>query len=237
MIYITGDTHSDFTRVIEFCHHRRTTPDDILIILGDAGINYYANERDRHLKKQLSALPITLFCLHGNHERRPQTLPEYREAEWHGGKVFIEDEFPNLIFARDGEVFTLGGASCIVIGGAYSVDKYFRLHYGWHWFDDEQPDAAIKARVEAQLARLNHQVEVVLSHTCPLKYVPVEVFIPGIDQSRVDKSTEQWLDTIEDRLTYRKWYCAHFHTEKKIDKLQILFRNIEEFTGAIPDFL
>ncbi len=230
MIYITGDTHSDFTRVIEFCHDQGTTLDDILIILGDAGINYFADERDRHLKQLLSALPITFFCLHGNHERRPHTLPVYREAEWNGGKVFIEDEFPNLIFPRDGEIFTLGGASCIVIGGAYSVDKYFRLQYGWHWFNDEQPDGVIKAQVEDQLVSLDHQVEVVLSHTCPLKYVPVEVFIPGLDQSQVDKSTEQWLDTIEDRLTYRKWYCAHFHTEKKIEKIQFLFGTIEEFT-------
>ena len=37
----------------------------------------------------------------------------------------------------------------------------------------------------------NWQVDVVFSHTCPLKYEPVEVFLPGIDQSTVDKSTEE----------------------------------------------
>ena len=229
MIYITGDLHSDFTRIVSFCREQGTAREDILIILGDAGINYYADERDRHLKQQLAALPITMFSLHGNHERRPQTISAYQEKVWQGGKVYIEEEFPNLIFARDGEVYELGGTRCIVIGGAYSVDKYFRLHYGWHWFADEQPGEEIKACVEDRLARLDYQIEVVLSHTCPLKYVPVEVFIPGIDQSQVDKSTEEWLDVIEARLTYRKWYCAHFHTEKKIDRLQFLYGSIEEF--------
>lgn len=45
------------------------------------------------------------------------------------------------------------------------------------------------------------------------------------DQKSVDKSTEMWLDSIENRLHYDKWYAAHFHTEKQIDKLEILFEN------------
>lgn len=72
-----------------------------------------------------------------------------------------------------------------------------------------------------------------LSHTTPLKYEPVEVFLPGVDQSKVDKSTEEWLDGIEDKLEYQKWYCGHYHTEKKIDRLEIMFQNVEEFCGNI----
>ena len=40
-IYITGDTHGDFRRVAAFCDKVKSTKDDVLIILGDAGINYY----------------------------------------------------------------------------------------------------------------------------------------------------------------------------------------------------
>lgn len=32
----------------------------MLVILGDAGINYWLNERDRALKERLSRLPVTL---------------------------------------------------------------------------------------------------------------------------------------------------------------------------------
>ena len=73
--------------------------------------------------------------------------------------------------------------------------------------------------------RLSITIFFVLSHTTPLKYEPTEVFIRGVDQSKVDKSTEIWLDSIEDRLTYRKWYCGHYHTEKKNDRLQIMFND------------
>lgn len=83
--------------------------------------------------------------------------------------------------------------------------------------------------MESQLDKLDWKVDVVLSHTTPLKYEPMEMFLFGVDQSKVDKSTEEWLDGIEDRLDYQKWYCGHYHTEKKIDKLEIMFENVREF--------
>lgn len=46
-----------------------------------------------------------------------------------------------------------------------------------------------------------------------------------IDQSSVDKSTEQWLDTIESRLHYERWYCGHYHTDKEIDKIRFMFQD------------
>ena len=74
----------------------------------------------------------------------------------------------------------------------------------------------------------NWQVDSVFSHTCPYKYVPRESFMKDLDQSEVDNSTEHWLDTIEDRLDYKYWYCGHFHTEKGIDKLRFMFNGFIE---------
>lgn len=53
MIYITGDTHGYFKHIKSFCEENHTTKEDVLIILGDAGINYYGqyDYRDRNLKK------------------------------------------------------------------------------------------------------------------------------------------------------------------------------------------
>lgn len=60
-VYLTGDTHREFHRIKQFCEEYDTTVEDILIILGDAGINYYCDHRDNNLKNELSQLPITLF--------------------------------------------------------------------------------------------------------------------------------------------------------------------------------
>ncbi len=232
MIYITGDTHGEFARIETFCRRFETSRDDILIILGDAGINYEGGAQDQPKKEFLESLPITFFCIHGNHEQRPSTIEGYKETLWHEGIVYCEEAYPHILFAKDGEVFDFNGRQTIVIGGAYSIDKMTRLTYGYGWWPDEQPSEEIKAYVEQQLDGLGWMADVVLSHTTPLKYVPTEVFLPGIDQRTVDRSTEIWLDTIEDRLKYRKWYCGHFHTAKKIDRLEIMFDNFDMFCGG-----
>ena len=226
MIYLTGDKHGDFQSVELFCAKQQTTRDDLMIVLGDAGINFYADMRDVLRKKYIVELPITLLCIHGNHERRPDTLGVYEEAKWHDGIVYVEPEYPNILFAKDGEVYNLGGKKAIAIGGAYSIDKMWRVE-GQSWWPDEQPSPAIKARVERALDQLDWKIDIVLSHTTPMKYEPIETFLPGIDQSRVDKSTEEWLDGIEDRLDYCRWYCGHYHTMKKIDRLQLMFNDFD----------
>ena len=92
--YITGDTHRDFDRIEEFCVENGTTVDDVMIILGDAGINYYCGGSDRDVKAYLSRLNITLFCVHGNHEERPWLAADYDELVWNEGIVYVEDSIP-----------------------------------------------------------------------------------------------------------------------------------------------
>lgn len=82
--------------------------------------------------------------------------------------------------------------------------------------------------VERALDRVGWRIDVVLSHTVPLKYEPTEEYLSSIDQSTVDKTTEEWLDTIEDRLDYERWYCGHYHCSKKIDRIMIMFEDFEE---------
>lgn len=231
MIYITGDTHGKFGRVEVFCQKMKTTKDDTLIILGDAGFNFYGNWSDEYRKKLINDCPIRVFCIHGNHEIRPQNIPTYVEGTFCGGKVLYEPDYPDILFGIDGEVYDFDGLSSIVIGGAYSVDKFYRLSRGYGWWRDEQPSDEIKAKVEATLAERGNKIDVILSHTTPLKYEPVEVFLSFIDQSTVDKSTEEWLDKLEEKVEYKKWYSAHYHTMKKIDRLQIMYEDFDILTA------
>lgn len=227
MIYITGDTHGRFERIERFTLNMDTHKSDVMIILGDAGLNFYLNKRDQQAKNYVNHFGITTFCLHGNHEARPQTIPTYIEKEFHGGKVLYEPEYPNIVFAIDGEVYDFDGLQCLVIGGAYSVDKWYRLERHYPWWPDEQPDKAVKAKVEAKLEALNYKVDVVLSHTCPLHFQPREAFLPYFDQSTVDFSTEEWLEEIEAKLDYRKWYFGHYHIPKREGKFQIMYQDFD----------
>lgn len=226
MIYITGDKHGDFNEVFKFCLLNKTTVDDILIVLGDAGINYFADKKDYILKEQLKECPITFFCIHGNHEERPKNIKNYKTKKFHDGLVYYEDEYPNIMFAEDGEIYNFNNHKVLVIGGAYSVDKYYRLAYGYKWYASEQPDDKTKDKVRKVLKKLNYRASIILSHTCPYKYIPREMFISGVDQSKVDNSTEYFLDEIEDTTNYDSWYCGHYHTDKKVDKVRFMFHDI-----------
>ena len=57
LLYITGDTHRDFNRLFRFCDRIRPSKNDAMIILGDAGFNYYGGWRDAFAKSSVSNLP------------------------------------------------------------------------------------------------------------------------------------------------------------------------------------
>ncbi len=121
-----------------------------MIILGDAGINFSGWNRDYVKKRFLEFLPITLFCIHGKREQRPETIDSYQEKQWHGGIVYYEEEYLDLPFAKDGEVFGLDRKQTIVMGRDYSIDKMIRrLMYGYGWWPDEQLSDEIKTYVES----------------------------------------------------------------------------------------
>ena len=236
MFYLTGDTHRKFSRIKEFLKYDFFhTIDDVIIILGDVGINYYGDygkPNDYELKEELSKLKVTLFCIYGNHEKRPENINSYKEKEWRGGVVYWEPEFPNLIFAKDGEIYDFDGNRCIVIGGAHSIDKEYRIK-DVDWWADEQPSDKIKARVEERLAKENWKVDVVLSHTCPYKFMPNHALMPDDWGFDFDNSTEHWLDTIKNRLTYNKWYCGHFHTNHTNGKMTFISYDFIELKPKI----
>lgn len=248
-IYITGDKHGNFKSLYDLQDKLNLfTPNDTLIILGDSGFNYYVNfieepsdtdhtngviytdsRSNLNRKKQyLKFLPCTTLCIHGNHEARPETIKGYITKEWNGGVVYYQPEFPNLLFTKDGEIYSLNGKDFIAIGGAYSVDKYYRIEKGLRWFSDEMASEATKEHVQNVLASRGWEIDGILSHTAPFCYIPRDLFLSEVDQSTVDQSMELWLQSIEAVCDYDVWYFGHYHGERHLDKTIMLFNTVEE---------
>lgn len=227
-VYITGDKHGNFYCLHHYCRDVKPKKGDVMIILGDIGINYTLTSFDERIKLDLlTDNKLTFFCLNGNHDYRVSNLESYEEVEMFGGTVYQEKSFPRIVFAKNGEVYTINGQSFLTIDGAYSVDKYHRLLRNHKWFEDEQISGQDMKKIEALIDKVK-AVDYVLSHTCPFKYIPIETFLSGIDQSTVDNDQEKWLDLIENKVDYKKWYCGHYHTYKKIDKLTFMYDEFEE---------
>jgi len=252
--YITGDKHRNFERVKGFCRDMNTRRKDILIILGDAGFNYYEDFRDDELKREISGLNITLFCLHGNKENRPQNVGTYGVRNFCGGKVYYEPKYPNIFFAIDGEIYTFEGKKYLVVGGAHSVDKMRCLEEGKPFWEDEMPDDATKTLVEERLKSENNSIYGLMTHTCPIKYLPTEMFMSTRQNAElnrkkqkskkkaqnikvfkpdIDRATEEWLDKLEEKVAYEVWYCGHYHVDKQIDKVNMMCHGIKPL-HAVP---
>lgn len=228
MYYVTGDIHGDIYPILELIKRFGLSNKDTIILLGDVGLNFYENSSDSKRKKILNETGVNFLCIHGNHEIRPSNIPTYKEHIWNNGIVYRESKYQNINFSKDGEIYDLGNIKAIAIGGAYSVDKKLRINSGKYWWPDEQPSEEIKKYVENSLSKNDWNIDVVFSHTCPERYIPIEAFINGVNQSEVDRSTEKWLGYIESKLNYSFWYCGHWHINKRIDKLYFLYDGIDE---------
>lgn len=228
MLYITGDIHGSLERIDEiknFCIVSKTTTDDCMFILGDVGINYYRNKKDIYRKEKMSEIPVTFVCIRGNHEIRPQNIPSYVEKEMFGGTVYVEPAYPNIIFLQDGGEYEIQGKKILAIGGAYSVDKDYRLMNGWNWFPDEQLTETERDEIFRKIR--GNRYDIVMTHTCPFEWQPTELFLSVVDQSKVDKTTEIWLGEIKNSITFDKWYFGHFHGDKNMGFFEMLFNKIK----------
>ena len=218
---LSGDTHG---RVAERLGNIKRNMDcglekeTAVIILGDAGLNFYLNKTDIKEKKRVEEYGMYVYCVRGNHEERPQNLGyELRYDKHVDGEVYQDPYCHLLRYFQDGGIYTINGYRVLTIGGAYSVDKYWRLQNAksatWSgWFEDEQlyndEKNAILNKVRGQ------SFDFVLTHTAPISWEPNDLFLPMIDQSNVDKGMEFWLEEVKRNINYNKWCFAHFHADR-----------------------
>ena len=222
-ILLLGDIHGQTAPVENVWRRTGKTANssDVLILLGDVGANYYLNGRDTKFKKKLGKFGFTYFCIRGNHEERPENCAEKNPKDWHqedffGNIVWVEDAFPYIKYALDQPAFyIMNGKSALVIPGAYSVDKEYRLQRGWTWFKDEQ--LSYIERVESY-SLLNRTYNYVLSHTCPVSWLPhiQDLFLNQLDQGKIDKTMENYLQYVASNIHWDHWYFGHYHDDRDI---------------------
>ena len=254
--YFTGDIHGDFKAIrsiVERNPELKDTPasDNILICLGDFGANFFRNERDEGFKKKISTYPFTYFVIRGNHEERPLNIMKENENDWYfevffESLVYIERKYPNIKYALDG-----GGVyniplnneklKTLILPGAYSVDKYYRLKNNWSWFPEEQMTEEEMIEIKKLCKLHKNKFDLILSHTCPIQYEPTDLFLSVVDQSMVDKTMERFLGKIERKIEYSYWLWGHYHQDRiyPTGKQIMLFQSIldlDDLIAARPKF-
>ena len=224
-----GDAHGQFAWMGNGCLDNYKPEETAIIILGDAGFNYYLNKFDERKKMEINARGYHFYCVRGNHEARPQGIPGMQLVydDEVNGEVYMEERFPNIRYFKDWGSYWIGNYSVAVIGGAYSVDKWHRLarfgvmsklnpnYYNpkrTGWFPDEQLTEKEKEAAEKEFA--NNYYDFVFTHTCPIEWQPTDLFLGAVDQSTVDNSTELWLNEMKDIIGWGVWLFAHYHGDR-----------------------
>lgn len=219
-IFLLGDIHGIWqpirnlnTRLV-----KKLDDTDTIILLGDAGLNYYLDKKDDNFKEEMSKYPCTFFVVRGNHEQRPSILASkdksgnWKIGEFYGNLIWYEEKYPRIKYAMDAPtIYFINTYKTLVIPGAYSVDKYYRLQMGWNWFEHEQLTEAEMELGRAIVETEGFSFDLILSHTCPVCYEPTDLFLTMVDQSLVDKTMERYLGEIEYKIQYKLWCWGHYH--------------------------
>lgn len=248
MIYVTGDTHSDFGRFStkRFRAQRDMTKNDYVIICGDFGGVWNGSKTENYWLDWLQDKPFTTLFVDGNHENFDMlnALPTKRFA---GGDVHVVRD--NILHLMRGNVYVLQNKTFFTFGGAsshdmrdgvidpaefptkeafvkyatgqYMLGKQFRIK-GISWWPDELPTKREMERGVTNLLKHGNTVDYVITHCAPQSIA--SVMSDGF--YKMDALTN-YLNNIYFNTTFNHWFCGHYHIEGRcMGNFDVLYESI-----------
>ncbi|MDL2327797.1 metallophosphatase family protein [Ruminococcaceae bacterium OttesenSCG-928-A11] len=238
MIYITGDTHGDFTRFNTdiFPEQQQMTKDDYVIVCGDFGI-WQDTPRERQTLDWLNDKPFTTLFVDGNHSNFDR-LYQMPVSEWNGGQVhYIRDSIIHLmrgqVFEIAGKcVFTMGGATSHDISGGIlepddpdfkqkrkALDGKMALYRVNHvsWWGEELPSAEEYETARKNLDACGWKVDYIITHCCPSSIE--DILGGGLYQP--DKLTE-FFEEVKGQCRFEYWFFGHYHDNRVLMRKYIM---------------
>ena len=259
MIYLTGDTHADFTRLSKRHMESRglhLTSDDYMIVCGDMGLCWAPDRTFHYNCSFFKERPYTVLWVQGNHENYDM-IREFALEEWHGGKVrhIVRDK---VILLERGQVFHIEGKTFFTFGGASSHDiqggildrndpdfkiRAFKARKKGlscrilreSWWPEELPTEEEMWEGLKNLGKVNYEVDYVITHCCSTSVQNILDPAPG--QLYEPDALTDYLEQIEGKVQYKHWYFGHYHLDKKVDsKHTLLYHAITSLEDEDTDF-
>ena len=191
---------------------------DFVLICGDFGGVWSGRPGELYCRAWLDSKPFTTLFIDGNHENF-DLLNAYPVQLWNGGKAhFVTD---SIIHLMRGQIFTIEGKTLFTMGGASSVDKALRRE-SVSWWKEELPSDGEYEEALRNLDACGWQVDYVATHT-----VPARILSELRPRMRPDP-LNLFLDSVQDRLTYTKWFSGHLHEDREINERYFLkYQDVE----------
>lgn len=227
-LYFCGDIHGDWKEFIWKALRQYQIREADIGILGDFGIGFDKTMPDlyRWAEKRLEAADVTVYVIRGNHDD-----PSY----------FTDTEkysYPRLRFLEDHKVYEICGRKIYTIGGACSNDIGWRLAMN-ETLASKGKDRRVWWPGEDVIQKRNDlpdKVDIIISHTAPLAFLPVIRKFPETPEWQYDKILEErrYLDYALKEINADYWYYGHFHDHYSGSYGDLLYRGlgIMEFIEA-----
>lgn len=238
-VFITGDTHGDFTRFKKDIFYEQTelSKEDFVIICGDFGGVWEDSPQEHYWLDWLEAKPFTTLFVTGNHENY-DLLASYPVSEWRGGQV--QAIRPSVLHLMRGQIYDICGKRFFTMGGTSSHDiqdgilepddplfkqKYKRLYKQGalfrvnrrSWWAEELPSEAEYAAARVALDRAGWEVDYIVTHCCPTS---IQDAISGGMYQR-DALTD-FFEKVSQRCKFKYWFFGHYHENKAIQQKYVL---------------
>jgi Icc-related predicted phosphoesterase len=198
-ILIVGDIHGNMSALKTLYDAHKP---DTIIQCGDFGYFPFLLQSAmggmRHIE-DLKRVECPVYFCDGNHE-------DFRSLSKLG-----EDEPPfdipgleHVKYMRRGDTYTTrSGENILFLGGANSIDKPYRTP-GLDWFPEEI------LKIESMDRIPDMDIDIVVSHTCPVSFIESRDFDLMINDYEIDPSRDV-LELVLRKYSPKKWYFGHWH--------------------------
>lgn len=234
-----------------------TKEDYFIICGDFGGVWFDSKENDTYIDEMdldfLEDSRFTTLFVDGNNENFDE-LYKYPVKEWHGGKVHVIR--PSVLHLMRGEIYEINGKKFFTFGGAQSHDirdgivekdqqglwrkmtarwkkegKFFRVkHYSW--WEQELPTKEEIENAYTNLEKHDYKVDYIVTHCCSNQMLReyIEWRFNDSDMAKQHDGRNiltNFLDEIEQKVNFDKWYFGHYHEDVELtNRHHLVYRDM-----------
>lgn len=209
MIYVVGDLHGEFMRLVTLKKH--LTEQDTVIQVGDFG--FYPEGINQWLDL-FETYPCRILAIDGNHE-------DFNYISTFGEGV--HNVVGNLFYVSRGTVMEIEGKLFGFLGGGESIDKAYRRE-NISWWKEEQ--ITVKD-TETMVENVNYrQLDFLIAHVPPkftiaAHFGPLNTKYWGLPDEWEDISAQR-MSKVYHTIRPRNFICGHMHRSVIDGNIRIL---------------
>lgn len=222
MIYVTGDLHGDLNR-FKGKATRQLKKNDKLIVCGDFGFIWDGCKEERNALDWLGKRPYQILFVEGTHDNL-KLLNDYPVVDFQNAQA--RHITGNCYQLLRGQIYRIEDSDIFTFGGGESADMDMRIP-GETWWKEELPTFDEMEFAFENLRNHRNRVDYIITHSPSGKLFR----LLHMDSNHINYF-DSFLDTISQKVWYKRWFFGCLHIDKAIPPLHhSVYRQIIPLNG------